>query len=301
MPFDHGIKVLLTLSELIRCLTHRPQTMVVPRKGRRRFDKDTQVNTDRRQLLLGATSALALPFLIRPAQAQAADQTVGQTFAGRGRINSGTSATVTRIPTAQPYVAMTFDDGPHPSLTPQLLDMLAVRGIRATFYVIGRNAARYPQILQRMVAEGHEIGNHTWSHPSLSGHSDASILNEIDRTNQAVYAAVGRPPVTMRPPYGNLRDRQRLMLHQARSMPTILWSVDPLDWQRPGSGVVTQRIVRGSHTGAVILAHDIHRGTVRAMPATLDGVMGRGFRFVTVSELIGWPRWDRRRLRLVAA
>lgn len=249
----------------------------------------------RRTVLLGAAASLVAPFVSGAAQAQS----MPQTFAGRGPITRGAAATITRIPTAQPLVAMTFDDGPHPSLTPQLLDMLRARGIRATFYVIGRNAARYPQILQRMVAEGHEIGNHTWSHPSLHGHSDASVLSQVDRTNRAVYDAVGRPPVTMRPPYGNLYDRQRLMLFQTRSMPTVLWSVDPLDWQRPGSSVVSQRIVANCHSGAVILAHDIHRATVRAMPSALDGVTGRGFRFVTMSELIGWPRWDRRRLRLV--
>ncbi|MBF9041899.1 polysaccharide deacetylase family protein [Rhodobacterales bacterium HKCCE4037] len=251
----------------------------------------------RRAILGLAGSALSAPFLSQPAIAQAALQTI----AGRREITRGSDATVTRVPTAQPYLAMTFDDGPHPNLTPQLLDMLRARGIRATFFVIGRNAARYPQILQRMVADGHEIGNHTWSHPSLYGHSDASVLNQVDRTNVAVYQAVGRPPVTMRPPYGNLYDRQRLMLHQARGMPTILWSVDTLDWQRPGSSVVAQRMVHGCHSGGVILAHDIHSATVQAMPAALDGVTGRGFRFVTVSELIGWPRWDRRRLRLVAA
>ncbi|MEX3015100.1 polysaccharide deacetylase family protein [Gymnodinialimonas hymeniacidonis] len=252
---------------------------------------------NRRALLHLAASTLAVPFVSRATQAQS----MPQSFAGRGEIRRGVDATVTRIPTAQPYVAMTFDDGPHPRLTPQLLDMLSARGIRATFYVIGRNAARYPQILQRMVNEGHEIGNHTWSHPNLNGHSDGSVLNQVDRTNRAVYEAVGRPPVTMRPPYGNLYDRQRLMLHQTRAMPTVLWSVDTLDWQRPGSSVISSRVVNGSHPGGVILAHDIHTATVRAMPAALDGVMGRGFRFVTVSELIGWPRWDRRRLRLVDA
>ncbi len=252
---------------------------------------------NRRALVRGAVCGLAAPLLARTAQAQG----LPSTFAGRGEILRGVDATVTRIAMAQPHVAMTFDDGPHPNLTPQLLDMLAARGIRATFYVIGRNAARYPQILQRMVAEGHEIGNHTWSHPSLHGHSDASVLNEVDRTNQAVYAAVGRPPVTMRPPYGNLYDHQRLMLFHSRGMPTILWSVDPQDWLRPGSSVVASRIVGGCHAGGVVLAHDIHAATVNAMPAALDGVAGRGFRFVTMSELIGWPRWDRRRLRLVQA
>lgn len=251
----------------------------------------------RRTILVAAAAGLTTQFLSHPVRAQG----MPQSFAGRGAITRGAAATITQIDTAQPVVAMTFDDGPHPNLTPQLLDMLRVRGIRATFFVIGRNAARYPQILQRMVAEGHEIGNHTWSHPSLYGHSDASVLSQIDRTNRAVYDAVGRPPVTMRPPYGNLYDRQRLMLYEARSMPTVLWSVDPLDWQRPGSAVVSQRIIGNCHSGAVILAHDILSATVRAMPSALDGVTGRGFRFVTISELIGWPRWDRRRLRLVSA
>lgn len=249
----------------------------------------------RRAMLIGVASGLAMPFLARPGAAQIG----GQSFAGRGPIRSGLDATVTSIPTAQPLVAMTFDDGPHPTLTPRLLDMLAARGIRATFYVVGRNAARYPAILQRMADEGHEIGNHSWSHANLQLYSDATILNQIDGTSQAIYSAVGRPPVTMRPPYGNLSIRQRLMLHHSRSMPTILWSVDTLDWQRPGSSMVSQRIIRGSQPGSVILAHDIHGPTIRAMPAALDGVAARGFRFVTVSELIGWPRWDRRRLRLV--
>lgn len=253
---------------------------------------------DRRTLLLAGATGLAAPFLLTHT---AAAQGMPQSFAGRGPITSGAAATVTRIPTDQPYVAMTFDDGPHPDHTPALLDLLAARGIRATFYVIGRNAERFPQILRRMEAEGHEIGNHTWSHPNLHGHSDASILDQVDRTNRAVFEAVGRPPVTMRPPFGNLYARQRLMLFEARSMPTIIWSVDPLDWQRPGASVVSRRIVSNSHPGAVILAHDIHGPTVRAMPAALDGVTGRGFRFLTISEMISWPRWNRRRLRLVDA
>jgi peptidoglycan/xylan/chitin deacetylase (PgdA/CDA1 family) len=122
-----------------------------------------------------------------------------------------------------------------PTLTPQLLDFLAVNRIRATFYLIGSRVARHPQLAARIAAEGHEIGNHTWSHPSLFGHSDGGVLSQIDRTNEAVYTATGRLPVTMRPPYGNLYPRQRLMLHQARGMPTVLWSVDPEDWRRPGS------------------------------------------------------------------
>ncbi len=249
--------------------------------------------SSRRAFLAGFSGVLATPFLVGAAYAQAQPR-----ITLPGDITTGQQATVTRVATEQPLVAMTFDDGPHHSLTPRLLDILRARNIRATFYVIGNRVVRQPQLMQRIAAEGHEIGNHTWRHPQLSALGNTSVLRELDRTSQAVYEAVGRPPVTMRPPYGSITNRQRLMVHQERNMPTVLWSVDPEDWRRPGSSVVARRIVNRAHSGAVILAHDIHSPTVRAMPAALDGLIARGFRFATVSELIGWPRWDRRRIRL---
>lgn len=253
----------------------------------------------RRMVLGGLGTTLAVPFLGAPAQAQTRRERA-QLAAWPGEITNGAQATLVEVRTARPLVALTFDDGPHPTLTPQLLDILAARGVRATFYVIGTRVVRHPQLLQRMVAEGHEIGNHTWSHPNLAGQSDAGLLNQMDRTTDAIAAAIGRPPVTMRPPYGSLRNRQRLLLHQARSLPTVLWSVDPEDWRRPGSSVVSQRIVSRSQPGGVILAHDIHGPTIRAMPAAVDGLLARGFEFTTVSELLGWPRWDTRRFDGVA-
>jgi len=199
---------------------------------------------------------------------------------------------LTRAQTQQPDVALTFDDGPHPTLTPQLLDILAAYNARATFYVIGRNAARYPDILRRIVAEGHEIGNHTWSHPSLYGVGDQAMLRELQRTSDAVQDAVGFAPVTLRPPYGNIYPRQAQLVWDALQMNTVLWSIDPLDWQRPGSSVVASRILSQHHAGAVVLSHDIHGPTVRAMPAVIDGLLGRGYNLVQVSEIMGrrvWP------------
>jgi peptidoglycan/xylan/chitin deacetylase (PgdA/CDA1 family) len=250
----------------------------------------------RRAALLGLGAMLASPALIGRAAAQA----VPASFTGRGPVTRGADVTVRRVNTRQPLVALTFDDGPHPRLTPHLLDILRAANVRATFFMIGRNVARYPDLAARVAAEGHEIGNHTWSHPSLYGYSDAGVLDQIDRTTIAINEAVGRPPVLVRPPYGNLHDRQRMMLYGARNMPTVLWSVDPHDWERPGSAVVMQRILGATHPGAIVLAHDIHSPTVRAMPDTIRGLAGRGFQFVTVSELIGWPRWDQRRIRLAA-
>lgn len=196
-----------------------------------------------------------------------------------------------QVRTERAEVALTFDDGPHPQHTPVLLDILAARRQRATFYVIGRLVERYPDIARRIVAEGHELGNHTWTHPTLSRLGDAAVLREIDRTQEVIWRTVGHVPVTMRPPYGAFSQRQSRMLAEARNLPTIIWSVDPQDWRRPGPSVVADRMVRGARPGAIILAHDIHAPTIRAVPAALDGLLARGLTSVTLSELAGLGRW----------
>lgn len=194
--------------------------------------------------------------------------------------------TFTRVLVSGNYIAMTFDDGPHPQNTPRLLDMLRARNIKATFYVIGRSVDLYPQIVRRTVAEGHEIGNHTHTHRLLSKLSDDEVRTELSRCRDAVGRAAGVQPRTMRPPYGGLLQRQREMVHAEFDYPTILWSVDPLDWKRPGPSVVTSRILSGTSAGGIVLAHDLHAQTVDAMPATFDGLLRRGFKFVTVSQLL---------------
>ncbi len=188
--------------------------------------------------------------------------------------------------TTMPYIAMTYDDGPHPQNTPRLLDMLRERNIKATFYVIGRSVNMYPHIVRRIVAEGHEIGNHTWTHRKLTALSDASVRWEMDKTRDAIIAACGVKPRTMRPPYGALRQSQRAWIYKDYGYPTILWNVDPEDWKRPGLSVVTSRIVNNTRNGSIVLAHDLHKPTVDAMPATLDGLLRKGFKFVTVSQLL---------------
>ncbi|WP_425038536.1 polysaccharide deacetylase family protein [Primorskyibacter sp. S187A] len=209
------------------------------------------------------------------------------------------AATITAVRTPSPVVAMTFDDGPHPKHTPRLLDMLRERNIKATFYLIGNRVVTWPKIAARIAEEGHEVGNHSWSHPFLSKMGQSSVLREIDKTTNAIWHATGRPPVTFRPPYGAFTRAQRTWLHGARKLPTILWSVDPADWRRPGANVVASRILKASHKGAIILSHDIHRGTIDAMPRTLDGLSARGLKFVTVSQILGWPTWQTRNFRRV--
>ena len=202
--------------------------------------------------------------------------------------SSGASSGITfsRVSVAQPYIAITFDDGPHPKNTPRLLDMLRERNVKATFYVIGRNVDLYPNVLRRTVSEGHEIGNHTYNHPILSKLGDSTVRDELTKCRDAVARAAGVKPRTLRPPYGALLQRQREWIHRELEYPTIMWSVDPLDWKRPGASVVTSRILSNTTPGAIVLAHDLHASTVDAMPATLDGLLRKGFKFVTVSQLL---------------
>ena len=190
------------------------------------------------------------------------------------------------VPITEPYVAMTFDDGPHPSNTPRLLDILKKRNVKATFYVVGSNARRYPHILRRMVAEGHEIGNHTDSHAYLTKLSRDGVRRELAVTHQAIVSATGIAPRTMRPPYGAISSELKAGIKREFGYPSILWSVDPNDWKRPGSSVVANRLVSGARPGGILLAHDIHSPTIDAMPSTLDRLLAKGFRFVTVTQLI---------------
>jgi peptidoglycan/xylan/chitin deacetylase (PgdA/CDA1 family) len=194
--------------------------------------------------------------------------------------------TYAQVRVDQPYVAMTFDDGPSAENTPRLLDMLKQRNIKATFFLIGQNAAANPDLVRRILAEGHEIGNHSWTHPQLSKLSDDKVTAEITKTQDAIKDASGFTPTLLRPPYGAITARQREWIPNQFGLTIILWSVDPLDWKRPGPSVVTQRILSQVRPGAIVLSHDIHKQTVDAMPATLDGLIAKGYKFVTVSQLI---------------
>jgi peptidoglycan/xylan/chitin deacetylase (PgdA/CDA1 family) len=195
-------------------------------------------------------------------------------------------ATWFRVNVDGPYIAMTFDDGPSPETTPRLLDILKQRNIKVTFFMIGQNAERNPAIVKRILAEGHEIGNHSWTHPQLSKLSDDRVTEEINKTQNAIKDASGYTPVLIRPPYGAITARQKEWIENQFGLSVIIWSVDPFDWKRPGSSVIEQRILAGARPGAIVLSHDIHKQTVDAMPATLDALAAKGFKFVTVSQLI---------------
>lgn len=197
---------------------------------------------------------------------------------------------ISRVNVPDKLVALTFDDGPHGTLTPRILDILGRHGAKGTFFVLGRNASRFPGILQRAVAEGHELGNHSWSHAKLTACGRDRLLSEMSRTRDAIVNATGRAPAVMRPPYGAINASTLQTIYSAYGTPAILWDVDTNDWRKPGVQTVIARAVNGARSGSIILVHDIHASTADAIEGIVTGLQARGFRLVTVSELIAAGR-----------
>ncbi|TDD64583.1 polysaccharide deacetylase family protein [Actinomadura rubrisoli] len=182
-------------------------------------------------------------------------------------------------------VALTFDDGPTES-TATLLDILAARRVRATFFLIGQNAAEHPELVRREVEAGHEIANHSYTHADLGRASEEKVMSELTRTQEAVQRASGVTPVLLRPPYGST-SRRLTSITRRMNMAQILWTVDPLDWAVRNSRSVERRVMKAAAPGNVVLMHDIHPTTVAAVPRIIDRLAARGFVFVTVTELFG--------------
>lgn len=202
-----------------------------------------------------------------------------------------TKIVFSRCEVPAPVIAITFDDGPNPDHTPRLLDMLKERHIKATFFMVGRCVVAWPHLVKRMAEEGHEVANHSWSHPLLTRLGSASLDSQIQQTHDAIIKACGIAPRHYRPPYGAIGMSQRKHIHEQFGYSTILWDVDPLDWKTPRqSKKVQERILASTKSGSIILTHDIHGTTVDAMPATLDALMARGYQFATVSQLIELER-----------
>jgi peptidoglycan/xylan/chitin deacetylase (PgdA/CDA1 family) len=192
----------------------------------------------------------------------------------------------TRIRTSEPLVALTFDDGPSILNTPGLLDILKEKEVRATFFMVGKNIATHPDIARQATANGHEIGSHSWSHPHLGKLSDAAVTEELQKTEDALMAATGGKPRHLRPPYGDFTNAQRQWVHRKFGYDFIFWDVDPEDWRKPGVDAIISRIVTGARNGSIILLHDIHADSVAAVPAIIDQLKAKGFKFLTVSELL---------------
>ena len=179
-------------------------------------------------------------------------------------------------------VALTFDDGPHPVYTPQLLDGLKERGVHATFFVVGENIPGNEEILKRMDAEGHLIGNHTYNHVKLSDLDSARACAEVEKTNVLIQEATGKEPEFIRPPFGAWKKTMECSL----GMLPVLWDVDPLDWTTKNTALVVERVLKDTKPGDIILLHDYYQSSVDAALEIVDTLTQRGYEFVTVDELI---------------
>ena len=187
--------------------------------------------------------------------------------------------------TGNKVIALTFDDGPGP-YTAHLLDVLDQYGAKATFFLIGSKVSSQANVVRSIHARGHQLGNHSWSHPELPKLPAGQIAGEIDRTNDAIKQATGVTPAILRPPYGAVNG---VVLEQLRlrGMSAILWSVDTRDGADRNSDIVCSRAVAGARPGAVILMHDIHQTSVSAVPCILSALKQQGYSFVTVQGLLG--------------
>lgn len=198
---------------------------------------------------------------------------------------------VWNVKTKQKVIALTFDDGPNPLYTPQILALLKQYQARATFFVTGVQVQKYPELAKRQVQEGHELGNHMYSHPKISRISTDQILQELAQTEQSIIAATGQqPPLLFRPPGGYI-DQTVVNAAKHAGYTIVLWSFhqDTQDWKRPGVRKIVKKVVNHAIGGDIVLFHD-HGGnrsqTVRALQQVLPTLQKQGYRFVTVSELL---------------
>lgn len=181
-------------------------------------------------------------------------------------------------------IALTFDDGPHPAFTARLLDLLKAEGVPATFFVVGKKAEAAPGLVRRMVAEGHEVGNHTFSHVTLTKIPVLDVAAEYRATSDLIGRLIGKRPAYCRPPGGDY-DPDVIRAANAEGMTTVLWTDDPGDYANPAADVLLRRATDRLENGAIILLHDGPASTLATLPAFIAGARARGFKFVSLHDL----------------
>ncbi|MEJ8776446.1 polysaccharide deacetylase family protein [Pseudogracilibacillus sp. ICA-222130] len=182
------------------------------------------------------------------------------------------------------YIALTFDDGPDEQVTPRILETLDEFDAKATFYMLGRNASRYPHIAEMVAQDGHEIANHSITHPNLNAITAQAIKDEISLSQQQIKDATGIAPTSFRPPYGEYNN---MVLEQAKQTDQIvtMWTIDTLDWQSKNTNAILHNVSMSTN-GDIVLMHDIHPTTADALPTVMKYLQDQGFEFITVSEMI---------------
>ncbi len=198
---------------------------------------------------------------------------------------------VESVAAREPVVALTFDDGPAEPYTSELLDVLAEHGVVATFFLVGKQVVRHPRVVRRMVREGHALGNHSWDHSHLGRAAWSRVAEQVSSTAAAIRRVAGVRTWLFRPPYGELGPQLRGpdgAVAAARHV-NVLWSVEAGDWATRSSRLVALRVLRSVRPGAILLLHDgggDRRHVVRATSWVVGHLAARGYRFVTVPELL---------------
>lgn len=195
---------------------------------------------------------------------------------------SGVIQETIALPQEEKKIALTFDDGPHPQFTEQLLDGLKTRGVRATFFVTGEHAQLHPDIIERMNEEGHLIGNHTYSHIQLTDGNREKFKQELIKTNQILTNITSEEVLYVRPPYGTWDKNFETELN----MIPVLWNIDPLDWCSSDASCVVSRVLKEADENAIILMHDYYETSVTAALQIVDELQKQGYTFVTVEEIL---------------
>ena len=188
----------------------------------------------------------------------------------------------TPLQTEKKLVALTFDDGPHPDVTPLIVSLLEKYNAKATFFMLGNRVQYYPEIARQVYESGHEVGNHTWNHPVLTKLTEAQILQEYSMTEQAIIQAIGAPSTIFRPPYGATNDLVKSVIPS----PQFNWTVDTEDWKHRSANKLLPIVQQAIHPNAVILMHDIHLSTAHGLEAVLQYLQREGYEFVTLSQIM---------------
>ena len=179
-------------------------------------------------------------------------------------------------------IAITFDDGPHPYYTEQLLDGLKEREVKATFFVTGKHVEQYPELIERMHEEGHLIGNHTYSHLQLNRNNGEAFKEELIKTNELIEELTGQEVQYVRPPYGSWDKK----FEKELNMFPVLWNIDPLDWCSDNVACIVQKVTSKAKENSIILMHDEYKSTVTAALQIIDALQKEGYEFVTVDEIL---------------
>ncbi|WP_238350376.1 polysaccharide deacetylase family protein [Kribbella shirazensis] len=194
-------------------------------------------------------------------------------------------ATTSKTPLPSKYVVLTFDDGPDVEYTPKVLDILAKYDAKATFFEIGQNVVKHPELTKRIHAAGHSVQNHTWTHADLRSLSATAFRQQLASTDEVIRAQTGSTPACLRPPYGAVSAtvRQRA---KALGKDLVVWTVDSRDWKKPGTTAIVQHVLKNVRNGSVILMHDgggNRTQTVAALPAILQALKAQGYGFRTLT------------------